>query len=343
MNSPYVSVVIPTFNRAYCIERAIRSVLAQEYEPMEVLIIDDGSSDGTQEIVSSINDKRIRYTYKRNGGVSSARNLGIREARGEWVAFLDSDDLWLPGKLQLQATVIGRMPEVGLVCTDWSGSGEDVFFRSYIKNYFMVFRTFSLHFDDIFPAKEDISVLHQDGSRTTYRLYSGNVFEKLLLGNFVPTSTVVAQKRFLEESGGFDESFRTAEDADLYLRFSARYQLAYVDTPTVEYALGLSDKLSDPSFYLEMNLNTLKSMERALAENPQFRPQDDRLLKKRFFMKRWEIGKTLLAAGRNADARRYFLKAWRDLPGEMKAPLGIAATFFPSDLVKRVYRKVFGG
>jgi glycosyltransferase involved in cell wall biosynthesis len=102
-----ISAVIPTYNRAQTIARAIQSVLDQEHQVSELIIIDDGSEDGTRKIVEGFGDK-VRYVYQSNGGVSAARNLGVKEARSEWVAFLDSDDYWLPGHLRDMANAIGR-------------------------------------------------------------------------------------------------------------------------------------------------------------------------------------------------------------------------------------------
>ncbi|MBM2835200.1 MAG: glycosyl transferase [Candidatus Brocadiaceae bacterium] len=95
-----VSVVIPTYNRAPYVIMAIESVLAQSYQDYEIIVVDDGSTDGTRDVLEPYRD-RIRYMYQDNKGVSAARNTGIQESRGEWIAFLDSDDEWLPNKLEI--------------------------------------------------------------------------------------------------------------------------------------------------------------------------------------------------------------------------------------------------
>ena len=114
--SPKVSVIVPTHNRADLIEYSIRSVLAQTYPDFELLVVDNGSTDSTRSVVDGIGDPRIRYIYQENsGGPAGPRNTGIRESRGEYVAFLDSDDLWVPTKLARQVEVLEKRPAVGLV------------------------------------------------------------------------------------------------------------------------------------------------------------------------------------------------------------------------------------
>ncbi len=122
-----VSVIIPTYNRARLVGSAVESALSQDYPKTEILVIDDGSSDGTREMMARAYgaNPKVRYLPKANGGVSSARNLGIRESRGEYVALLDADDAWLPGKLVLQLECLRRFPEAGMVWTDMAAVDGD--------------------------------------------------------------------------------------------------------------------------------------------------------------------------------------------------------------------------
>src|SRR5687768_1729437 len=127
MVSGLVSVVIPTYNRAYCVRRAIDSALAQTYPHLEVIVVDDGSTDGTAELMRTAygHDGRVRYHRQANGGVSAARNRGIALARGEYVALLDSDDRWKPWKLQAQVACLEHAPDVGMVWTDMEAVDPD--------------------------------------------------------------------------------------------------------------------------------------------------------------------------------------------------------------------------
>ena len=117
MTSPLVTVVIPTYNYGRYICQTVESALGQTYSPVEIIVVDDGSTDDTRERLTAYGD-RVRYIYLQNRGVSTARNIGIQAARGEFVALLDSDDLWLPDKLERQVTVGIHQPDIGLVATE---------------------------------------------------------------------------------------------------------------------------------------------------------------------------------------------------------------------------------
>ena len=108
MNKPLVTVIIPTYNRAKTIERSINSVLSQSYSNLELIVVDDGSSDNTKSVVENIDDSRVRYIWQNNSGACAARNNGINNARGEYIAFNDSDDTWKPNKLEKQLEVVTK-------------------------------------------------------------------------------------------------------------------------------------------------------------------------------------------------------------------------------------------
>ena len=112
---PLVSVLVPTFNRAHLVPEAIRSVLSQDYAPFEVVVVDDGSTDDTATVINQEFGRRIRYIRQENAGPGAARNTGIRASSGEYIAFQDSDDIWLPGKLRAQVDALNRHPECALV------------------------------------------------------------------------------------------------------------------------------------------------------------------------------------------------------------------------------------
>ena len=191
-----ISVVIPAYNVASHIGEAIDSVLAQGYPQLEIIVVDDGSTDGTAEVVAA-RFPQVRLTRKANGGAATARNAGMRAARGEFVAFLDADDVWLAGKLKAQIDYLEARPEVGLVCSGFS--------------HWLADETGS--FPD--PATQYDNVVHSGEIDLDC---SGWVYHKLLLHNFVWTTTVVMRRALIDRIGEFDEALRLGQDYDYFLR-----------------------------------------------------------------------------------------------------------------------------
>jgi glycosyltransferase involved in cell wall biosynthesis len=194
-----VSVIIPTYNRADVLTEAVDSVLNQTWKDLEIIVVDDGSTDRTREVLSRYGE-RVIYFHKENGGPSSARNLGIEKARGRYVAFLDSDDVWELEKLRIQMEFMEEHPDIKLVCTDsrLMGFGE---------------------------SRE----------RKLRRDLMGNLFSLLFSNSFVRTSTVLIARACFHEVGYFAEKYRSVEDYDLWLRVARRYPIAYLNQPLVRY------------------------------------------------------------------------------------------------------------
>ncbi|WP_262178046.1 glycosyltransferase family 2 protein [Haloarcula laminariae] len=211
MSEPRVSVVIPTYERADVVGRAIDSALAQTVDDIEVVVVDDGSSDDTETVVESYDDERVRYrAHGTNRGVSAARNTGVAAARGEYVAFLDSDDEWLPRKLERQlATLAGRGEEwVGAYC-DVATAGLST-----------AGRVASFVSETLFRSRAP----REGGRELAEALLSMQVF----MG---PGSTLLVERAVLAEAGGFDEGLSIYEDWDLVLRVLAVGKLAHVPEP----------------------------------------------------------------------------------------------------------------
>jgi glycosyltransferase involved in cell wall biosynthesis len=220
---PLVSVIIPTYNSADFLMEAIESVLDQTWGDFEIIVVDDGSTDGTSERVRRYDDK-VRYFYKKNGGPSSARNMGVKQARGGYVAFLDSDDVWEPEKLRVQMHVVSEHPENKLVCTDSALMGRRGTREGKLKRDLM-----------------------------------GNLFPILYSNSFIRTSTVVMAKACFQTVGFFDERYRSAEDYDLWLRVAKRYPIAYIKQPLVRYRKH-EDNVSLDKITLRHNaLNVLRA------------------------------------------------------------------------------------
>jgi glycosyltransferase involved in cell wall biosynthesis len=208
-SQPLVSVIIPTHNRCGWLSQAIESVLNQTYVRFELIVVDDGSTDGTPDLLKGYG-RSIRLIHQANGGVSRARNTGIRKARGALIALLDSDDSWLPEKLEHQVAFLKASPQA-LICQT-----EEIWIRNGKR---------------VNPKKR-----HQK--------FSGMIFEKTLPLCLVSPSAVMMRRSLFEEVGLFDENLPACEDYDLWLRIAWKYPVYLIDTPLTVKHGGHPDQLS---------------------------------------------------------------------------------------------------
>jgi glycosyltransferase involved in cell wall biosynthesis len=206
---PLVSVIIPTYNRADLVRQALASVKAQTFRDFEVVVVDDGGADGTYEALAAGPELRVlRHPCRR--GVAAARNTGVGAARGEWLAFLDSDDLWLPDKLARQILLLEGAPELLICQTD----------ETWVRRGVRVNK----------PA--------------AHGKVAGQIFLPSLARCMISPSAVILNRRLFENHGGFDATLPAAEDYDLWLRLTWRYEVGLVDEPLVIKRGGHPDQLS---------------------------------------------------------------------------------------------------
>ena len=204
MNVPLVSVVIPTYNYGHFVAEAIQSVLEQTFRDFEIIVVDDGSTDNTREVIEQFGDS-VRYIYQDNQRTAAARNTGIKAARGQYIAFLDADDLWLPQKLQLQIVLFEERPHVGLV-------------------YSTIY---------LFESKSGAIV----GEYPVSGCHEGKVLKDLYMHPFIPSPTPLIPKDVFNVVGYFDKRFDPKEDSEMWLRIAARYEFAFVPKPLAKYRL----------------------------------------------------------------------------------------------------------
>jgi glycosyltransferase involved in cell wall biosynthesis len=181
---PTVSVIIHTFNNEKFIAETVESVLMQTYNDYEIIVVDDGSVDGTRDALLPYMQE-IRYHYKENGGIASAKNTGIRLSKADFIAFLDHDDLWIPDKLKLQMEYCNANPQAGLVYAKYTS----------------------------FRDGKELRTKPEKG-------YSGWIFKELLSKSFIQTSTVVVKRECLNTVGPYDETFVLGDEYDMFLRIS---------------------------------------------------------------------------------------------------------------------------
>lgn len=209
-DEPLISIITPTYNRADFIAEAVQSVLDQTYQNFEHLIVDDGSTDNTREVLSPfLADGRFKYFYQENQGQSVARNQALEHARGEFICFLDSDNVWLPIHLASQLAVFQETPDVDIVYGDGITIDE--------------------HGNEI--------------RRKNIKRHSGYIAFQMLKDNCVGMNMTMARRKCFEEMGGMSAKRRVADDYDLWLKFSSRYRFRYVPRYLAYYRV-MDDQIS---------------------------------------------------------------------------------------------------
>jgi glycosyltransferase involved in cell wall biosynthesis len=235
MIRPSVSVIIPTFNRANYIGEAIQSVLDQTFKEFEIIIVDDGSTDSTQQVVGSFHDARIRYLREPHRGIGASMNRGIASSTGAYVARLDSDDVWLPHLLAVEMAVLAGHPEVG---------------AAYARAEAMNERRQPLPTGRGMPPR-----------------YPGDSFLSLLYEDSTSTITTIVRRACFEKAGLYDESLTTSEDWDMALRIGRYYPLLFVDQVLGRFRLHETNLTGPDSFHFAESLeNRRRVLDKIFAE-----------------------------------------------------------------------------
>lgn len=269
-----LSVIVPTYNRRREVEFAVRSVLAQTYFVDEIIVVDDGSTDGTGAALNRLFGDRIRYVWQANAGVSAARNHGLRLARGSYIAFLDSDDSWLPNKVQLQLDWMEAHPDFAmLLCDvirdDAQGNEKEIFRRR--------------------------TLLPEDGF----------ILSAVLLEPSLAPSCVMMRRHVFDEIGGFDEKLQTAEDLDYHLRIAARYKIGVIEQALVRTTMGGTGLSSSRSTYDDQLQVIKNAVERTRDQTSD--GERRRALSRAFA----RSARGMLLLGRHASAWTHLLQAWK--------------------------------
>jgi glycosyltransferase involved in cell wall biosynthesis len=222
-----ISVIIPTYNSAQYIREAIDSVLCQTYTDYEIIVIDDGSTDDTRRIIKD-EYPGVRYYRVQHKGVGSARNYGISMAQGEYIAFLDADDKWLPEKLEKQFNAFNEYPEVGMVFTE-----NRFFWKAQIVDR---------------------------GINKRKKLMSGDILANIFMNSYVGTPTVMVRKSVLDDVGWFEEQLVVGEDLNMWIRIAAKYRIELIDEPLVLCRVAEGSLCSSLANVIEGNKKNIELM-----------------------------------------------------------------------------------
>ena len=231
-----VSVIIPVYNRVNLIDRSINSVISQTYPINEIIVIDDGSNDGTYDLIKK-NFPHVSLKYQENKGVSNARNVGIKSAKSNWIAFLDSDDEWLPKKVEEQINLLKINYSFKICHTD------EVWIRNQVR---------------INPMKK-------------HRKYGGDIYNKCLPLCVISPSSIIIHKDIFNDVGLFDEELPVCEDYDMWLRICSKYSVLFLDQKLINKYGGHDDQLSKK--YWGMDRFRLIALEK-MIDNPNLKSTD---------------------------------------------------------------------
>jgi len=295
-NRPAVSVILPTYNRSKTLERAINSVLKQTYSDLELIIVDDASTDNTEEIVKAFMNKDGRVIYIKhssNTGPAGARNTGIKRSTGRYIGFQDSDDEWMPDKLEKQVKILDNSPShTGMVYT--------AFIRIFSNK-------------SIYVPPEKI------------RIKEGFIHYELLNGNFIGMPTTLIKKECFDRVGLFDESLPPLEDWELFLRISKYFSISYIDEALVA-EFESEDSIS------KVKASNIRALRLILKKHYESFRKVPKALARYCFM----IGDFLYRSGDKTDAREYLKNAFRLRPINSKYFMGYMLSFIGQGIYKRL-------
>lgn len=268
---PLVSVVVPTFNRAHVIGESLDSILSQTYPNLEVIVVDDGSTDETAEVLEAYGD-RITAVRQENRGHASARNTGLLKSTGEFVAWLDSDDLWEPDKTSLQVAFMVEHPDYVLVASDFSAFDDQGFFeRSHLRSYYSAIDRTPGGLDGIFSERLELRdqalPFRRQEMPDTVTVYGGRIFEKLVWGNCLHPPTVMFRRDAAMAAGLLDSNFLQDADFEYFLRLSRLGRVAFIDHPLVKYRYS-EDQMSSDKHLARIALSRLRVFEMLRAKEP---------------------------------------------------------------------------
>jgi glycosyltransferase involved in cell wall biosynthesis len=283
---PLVRVVTAAYNAARYLPLSVRSALGQTYADVEVHVIDDGSTDDTQEVLEEFrNDRRVHVHRQPNRGQACAKNRGIRESRGALIAFLDADDVWYPDKLERQVPRLLREPTAGVIYSDLSwidGEGREI------------------------PTPPR-------------RYYSGRITDRLFIDNFVNFNTTLVKRECFDQLGIFDETLSMGIDWDLWLRVSTRYEFLYLDERTMGYRIWPGQMSNNSDRRFECTLRIMKSF---LARYPGVLPAST--IGEAWAHTHASRARTLTIARKRNEALRHLVSALRVRPTYVSAWRGLA-------------------
>jgi glycosyltransferase involved in cell wall biosynthesis len=341
-----ISVIIPTYNFGEFISNAINSVLCQTYKNIEIILIDDGSTDDTTQIATQFGNK-ICYIKTDHIGTAHARNVGMRAATGKYIAFMDADDTYLPYKLELQSEFMECYPEVGMVFTDWSSVDDSgtILEDRHLRSYHRIYDRKGWNYEDIFSisGKFDSNILHEP-----IRYYIGNLFKYVIQDPIMPSPTIMIRKDILPITGLQNEAYRVAQDYEFTVRICKFYQTAFLEVPTYLYRYHPKQVSMHLQSWSKEKIETALEIHRVFLQavldwayaDKEYYEANTSDVNLRLAELYHVIGEINLEHGASRKARQCFKQALSFVPGYTKSQSEIFLSFFPLILQRRL-RRIF--
>jgi glycosyltransferase involved in cell wall biosynthesis len=334
---PKVSVIIPAYNCEAYIARAIQSVFDQHHPDLELIVVDDGSSDATVQALAPFRD-RLHLIQQPNAGVAAARNAGLRCAHGGLVAFLDADDWWEPSRLSAQLAALAQFPDTGMVFSEFAvadSAGTALMQHGIRWKYRSIRDTDSTPWKMIFGNSAVVSWREGERNERRATVYHGRIAQRLFTGNFVNTCSVLLKREVIVQTGEFDQTLDTEEDYDYWLRVANKWPLTYVDAPLTTFRIR-PDQLTRPEKIERVVRNVLFVVQRASTRMPE--TLDPGEVKLRFARLHCVLGVIALRSGRNIEARRYLRQSLHHRPWRPMTLALYALTFIPPRVSSRLWQ-----
>ena len=266
-----LSVVIPTYNSGRYLVETLDSLLSQSLPEVEIIVVDDGSDDDTVQLIQPFRE-RIIYHYQTNGGLAHARNTGMGISSGEFIAWIDADDLCSPDRLAMQVDYLARNSSVQLIASDFVGFDcNGLLEQNNIYSYYQMLKNVRL--DEIFNKRLTIRSTEipylSDSGNDVYNVYSGHVWQHLVFGNFLHPPTVMIRADAARRAGPLREDIPTCEDWEFFIRVAKLGMIAFVDSPLIKYRYH-PEQMSSATSSLKKALSCLRVLKLLMADNPQF-------------------------------------------------------------------------
>lgn len=334
---PKVSVIIPAYNCGAYIAQAIQSVLNQSHRNLEIIVVDDGSSDNTLQALAPYLEQ-IQLLRQTNSGVATARNTGLRAARGEFLAFLDADDWWTPYRISTQLAALELFPNAGLVFSDFAvvdQNGTLRMPRGIRWKYGSMGDEKAAAWEKIFSDSSSIMWQRGNDAQEKVLTYHGSILPRLFQGNFINTCSVLLKREVFDQIGEFDPNLQTEEDYEYWLRVTHKWSAIYVDYPLVTFRLS-PGQLTRTDNDERVAKNIFAVIQRtSTAMSAHLQPHQVAM---RFAQMYLRLGVIALRAGRGSEARLYLKKNLRGRPISWLAWTLYLFTFLPSSVFTGILR-----